>query len=143
MRKPFYLLCGWTSLALGVVGIAVPLLPTTPFVLLAALCFSRASTRLHRWLLNHRWFGATIRQWEETRTVRRATKVKASVAIAASFLVTVIWFAPALYWKIALGLLGAALAAFVVSLPEQAPQPQPARPRRNAVPNGDLTGDAP
>ena len=118
IRKPVYLICGWTSLALGVVGIVLPILPTTPFVLLAAFCFSRASTRVHQWLLNHRWFGATIRQWEKTRTVQRKTKVRASILIVASFLVTITFFAPTPAWRIALAVLGVLLTGFVALLPE-------------------------
>ena len=55
---------GTSSLALGVIGIFVPVLPTTPFVLLAAGCYARASTRLHGWLLRSRAFGPMIREWE-------------------------------------------------------------------------------
>lgn len=64
MPKPLYLLCGFISLLLGLIGVVLPLLPTTPFVILAAFCFSRSSEKFHQMLLNHRWFGDMIRQWE-------------------------------------------------------------------------------
>jgi uncharacterized membrane protein YbaN (DUF454 family) len=60
-----WLVGGWAALGLGTVGVFLPVIPTTPFVLVAAWCFSRGSQRMHRWLLEHRWFGSTVRSWEE------------------------------------------------------------------------------
>lgn len=65
---------GWISLALGIIGVFVPGLPTTPFVLLAAACFSKASPRMHQWLLNHRLLGPFIRNWEKHRSLTLRTK---------------------------------------------------------------------
>jgi hypothetical protein len=56
---------GMTALALGVAGIVLPVLPTTPFVLLAAACFARGSTKFHDWLLAHPLFGAMIVVWQQ------------------------------------------------------------------------------
>ena len=67
--RVLWLLAGLTSLALGIVGIFLPLLPTTPFVLLAAFCFSRGSTRCEAWLLNHRLFGPMVRNWRARRAI--------------------------------------------------------------------------
>ncbi|GAB2516483.1 Inner membrane protein YbaN [Corynebacterium atrinae] len=60
MLKPLFIAIGCLSLALGTVGIVLPLLPTTPFLLLSAFCFARGSDRLHSYLLNHRIFGRYI-----------------------------------------------------------------------------------
>ena len=70
---------GCASVALGVVGMAVPLLPTTPFLLLAAFCFSRSSARFHRWLLTNRWFGAYLDNYRQGRGMSLQEK---SVTIA-------------------------------------------------------------
>jgi uncharacterized membrane protein YbaN (DUF454 family) len=59
----FWALFGVLSLSLGVIGIIVPLLPTVPFILLAAFCFARSSERLHAWLLEHPRFGPMIEDW--------------------------------------------------------------------------------
>ncbi len=67
-------LAGTVSLGLGIVGVVLPGLPTTPFVLLAAACYARASPRLHRWLREHRFFGPMVRDWEEHRSLRKRTK---------------------------------------------------------------------
>ena len=65
--RALWLSAGLVALLLGVVGIFLPLLPTTPFVLLAAACFSRGSTRCERWLLSHRTFGPMVRDWRRHR----------------------------------------------------------------------------
>lgn len=68
---------GVVSVVLGVIGIFVPLLPTTPFLLLASACFLRGSERMHHWLLTNRLFGKYIRDYEEKRAVPRKTKIAA------------------------------------------------------------------
>jgi len=60
---------GWLALLVGLIGIFVPLLPTTPLVLLAAFFFSKGSKRLHRWLLEHRRFGRYVRDWEREQVI--------------------------------------------------------------------------
>jgi uncharacterized protein len=70
-------IAGSLSLVLGLIGVVLPGLPTTPFVLLAAACYARASPRLHRWLLNHRWLGPMLRDWERDRSLTRRTKTVA------------------------------------------------------------------
>ncbi|MCC6143350.1 MAG: YbaN family protein [Candidatus Hydrogenedentes bacterium] len=70
----WYKLLGFLFVALVAVGAFLPLLPTTPFLLLAAACFAQSSERWHRWLLNHRRFGPMIRNWHERRCISRSTK---------------------------------------------------------------------
>ena len=87
----------WIALAygclvLGIVGIFVPGLPTTPFILLAAWAAARGSRHLHDWLLAHRVFGPMIRDWQAQGAVRRRAKILASVAMA---LCALIFFATA------------------------------------------------
>jgi len=86
LMRPLWLLAGLLALALGVLGIFLPLLPTTPFVLLAAWCFTRGSRRCEAWLLNHRLFGPMVRDWRERRAVPLRAKQFASVMMAASSL---------------------------------------------------------
>jgi uncharacterized membrane protein YbaN (DUF454 family) len=70
-------LAGTVSLVLGLIGVVLPGLPTTPFVLLAAACYAKASPRLHGWLLNHRWLGPMVRDWEQHRSLTRRSKTVA------------------------------------------------------------------
>lgn len=78
---------GFISLALGVIGIPLPVLPTTPFVILAAYFFAKGSPRYHRWLQNHRWFGPMVREWEQHGAIRPRAKLLATmmILIAISF----------------------------------------------------------
>lgn len=75
-------LAGTLSLVLGLIGVVLPGLPTTPFVLLAAACYAKASPRLHAWLLNHRLSGPLLRDWEAHRSLSRRTKTVAVVSMA-------------------------------------------------------------
>ena len=74
-KKRLLAFCGMVAVALGAVGIFLPLLPTTPFLLLAAACFFKSSDRLYNWLITHKWFGRYIRQYREHRAIPRQTKV--------------------------------------------------------------------
>jgi len=60
---------GWLSMVLAVIGVVLPGLPTTPFVLLAGACFAKGSPRAHQWLLQHRLFGPMVRDWEANRSL--------------------------------------------------------------------------
>ena len=76
-------LAGSAALVLGLIGVVLPGLPTTPFVLLAAACYAKASPRLHGWLLNHRFMGPMVRDWEQHRSLTRRTKTVAQVSMVA------------------------------------------------------------
>ena len=76
---------GLLAVGLGVVGLLLPLLPTTPFMLLAAACFAKSSPRLHDWLVNHRVFGPAIADWRDHRAIRPKAKRMALVAMSAAF----------------------------------------------------------
>ena len=73
-KRMLYLMAGFILVGVAVLGIFLPLLPTTPLLLLAAACFSRSSERWHRWLLNHRVFGPIIKNWDERRCIPRRAK---------------------------------------------------------------------
>ncbi len=85
-----WLIGGFISLALGVIGIVLPLLPTVPFMLLAAFCFARGSERIHAWLLSHPIFGPPIEDWNSRGAIRPGAKRLATLSIVAVFLLSVI-----------------------------------------------------
>lgn len=76
------IIAGFVSLGLGALGVLLPGLPTTPFVLLAGACFVRASPALHGWLLSTRWAGPLIREWETHRNLTKRTKWLALTTMA-------------------------------------------------------------
>jgi uncharacterized membrane protein YbaN (DUF454 family) len=106
-------LAGSVSLALGIVGIILPGLPTTPFILLAAACYAKASPRLHQWLLNHRWFGPMLRDWESDRSLTRRTKTVAVVSMLVMVSFSIWTFHGRLAVQLVLLVTGA-IGAFVV-----------------------------
>ena len=75
MKRVFFLVVGTLALALGVIGLVVPLLPTTPFLILAAACFMRSSPRIHDWLIAHPLLGKILRDWQEHRGIALPYKV--------------------------------------------------------------------
>jgi hypothetical protein len=80
-----YLAVGLVSLAVGVAGIVLPLVPTTPLVLLAAYCFTRSSRRLHGWLIGHPRFGRYVSDFESGRGIPRRVKLTAIVLASLAF----------------------------------------------------------
>jgi len=87
----FWVTLGSLSLALGLIGIFLPLLPTTPFLLLAAACYCRGSEKMHTWLIEHRLFGKYIKDYEEERGIRKKAKITAIITMWASILFC-IWY---------------------------------------------------
>jgi len=81
----FWIVLGFLALALGLAGVVLPLLPTTPFMLLAAAFFARSSPRLHQWLLQHRLFGPPIRDWRDHRAISPKAKRMALLAMVTAW----------------------------------------------------------
>ena len=99
-------------MGLAVAGAILPLLPTTPFLLLAAACFARSSPELHRRLLANERLGPYLRQWQEDRSVPRGAKRRAYLLVVATFALS-IFLVDATWQRVLLGGLGAALLGFL------------------------------
>ena len=99
--RPLWLVAAYVFLALGVMGVALPGLPTVPFVLLASYCAARGSRKLHAWLRGHPHFGRMICEWEEHGAVsRRAKWLASTMMLLCSVLM---WFTPSPFWAWAMG----------------------------------------
>lgn len=83
--RVIWLICGLTCVALALIGVILPLLPTVPFLLLAAFCFARSSERLHSWLLSHKTFGPMIEDWNSNGAIRPSAKRAATLSIVLVF----------------------------------------------------------
>ena len=76
---------GLLCVALAMIGVILPLLPTVPFLLLAAFFFARSSSRMHNWLITHKLFGPMIQDWQRSGAIRPAAKKAATLSVAAVF----------------------------------------------------------
>lgn len=109
MIKTFYNIAGTVALLLGIVGIFLPVMPTTPFLLLASACYLRGSERMHRWLMNQRYLGPYIRNFQAGRGIPLRVKVIALTTMWASILVSM-WLVP-IPWVRALMLVPAVIVS--------------------------------
>ena len=125
LKRRLLFVCGWTALGLGIVGLAVPVLPTVPFVLLAAWCFLRSSERWHQWLVSHPVFGRHIADYLAGRGLRAPTKVVALATLWASVLLSVVVFVPLLMIDVLLLAIAAAVSVYLLRLPTWAPGGSP------------------
>lgn len=115
--RGIWLAMGGVFLGLGLLGVVLPVLPTTPFLLLAAGCFAKSSPRLHGWLLGHPVLGPPIRNWEENGAISRPAKRLAVGSMAAVFALSLLL---GLGWTVLLaqGLLIAIGCAFILTRPD-------------------------
>jgi len=128
MRLIFFTL-GWTFFGLGLLGAFLPVLPTTPFMLLALFMFAKSSERFHNWLYHHRVFGPPLQSWHQHRVIPAKAKIM-SVSMMSLSLVYVILYSPIPVWMIVVtGLLMAYGAWFVLTKPSVAPGIKRDRPQ--------------
>lgn len=85
-----WLISGFICVGLAMIGVVLPLLPTVPFLLLAAFCFARSSERFHSWLIEHPTLGPPIADWRASGAISRRAKILATVSIAAAFSISVL-----------------------------------------------------
>lgn len=116
-----WITAGTISVGLGIVGIVLPLLPTTPFVILAAWCFAKSSPELRDRLVNSRLLGPSLRNWERERAIARRAKVSASALMTFVVLLSVALQVPT--WIIVIQVL---VAACVLTFLWTRPEPQSA-----------------
>jgi uncharacterized membrane protein YbaN (DUF454 family) len=112
----FWLGIGILALALGGLGVVLPLLPTTPFILVAAFAFANSSERMHQWLLDHNIFGPLIGNWRRYGAISRAAKVLSILSMAAVLVISLLIAVPAYVIVVQVVVLGAC-SLFIVSRP--------------------------
>ena len=116
-RRWAFTVLGCLFVGLGVIGVVVPVLPTTPFILLAAACFARGSRRLHAWLLGTRLFGPMIRAWQETRSIPIRAKITAISLIVLLMGTTMIFFVAHPALRLSLAAIGFGVIVYLLRVP--------------------------
>lgn len=125
MFRPVLVALGLAAVALAVVGIFVPILPTTPFLLLAAYLFARSSDRFYRWLHENRWFGAYLKNYREGRGLPRREKVLTIAALWVAILLSVTMALSSWWPRIALLGIAAAVTFHLLRIPTYRPAARP------------------
>ena len=114
---------GFLFVGLGIAGLLLPVLPGTPFFLLAAACFARASVRFYNWLLNHPVVGPTVREWQLHHSIPYRTKLWAIVLMSVALATSTIFFVEDRVVQALLVVLGVLLAIWMWRIPSRdAPQ---------------------
>ncbi|MBT2214782.1 DUF454 family protein [Virgibacillus dakarensis] len=114
VKKGLLIICGTISLVLGLLGIVLPLLPTTPFLLLAAACYVRSSRKLYQWLLNNKYFGPYIENYRAGKGIPLRAKVIGVSLLWISMGYTVIFVIPLFAIKVLLLLIAAYFTWFIL-----------------------------
>ena len=117
--RGFFLALGTVALVLGVLGIFLPLLPTTPFVLLAAACYARGSRRFYQWLLAQRTFGPIVHEWQHHRSIPYKTKLTAVVLMSLTLGTSIVFFVRPVWLKVTLAVMGVGLAVWLYRMPSR------------------------
>jgi len=111
------LVAGFVMLGLGIVGAVLPVLPTTPFLLVAVACFSRSSPRLERWLLTHPKLGPALTAWRQSGAIAPRAKALALATMAAGYVVFLVG-TPAPFWaRLGVAAILATCALFILTRP--------------------------
>jgi uncharacterized protein len=114
--KILLIISGTISLALGIAGIILPLIPTTPLLLLAAACYVRSSDRLYQWLIHNKYFGHYIVNYREGRGIPLRAKVIGVTVLWVSISYTTLFVVPLLFVKILLVLVASYFTWFMLRI---------------------------
>lgn len=117
IKRILLIIAGILSLVLGVIGAFVPLLPTVPLVLLAAYCFGRSSERLHQWLLQHRYFGPIIDNFQAGKGIPKRVKYR-TIAIIWLSMGFSCWMVAKFWLCVMLVCIGLAVSIYLLRLPD-------------------------
>ena len=114
--KWILIIAGFFFLVLGIIGIFLPILPTTPFLLLAAACFARSSKRFYNWLINNKWIGAYIKNYQEGKGVPLKIKVFTISLLWITILFSVFLIINSLWVKIVLIIIAVGVTIHILTI---------------------------
>ena len=121
LKRYLLISLGWLSVIIGSIGAVLPILPTTPFLILALACFSKSSPRFHRMLLNNKWFGPVLTEWEKNKTISRQVKLRSMALVIISFSISIIILSGRTGLQLMLVVLGLVALAVIYQLKESEP----------------------
>ena len=120
--KPVYFSLGWLFFGLGIIGVFLPVMPTTPFMLLALWSFSNSSEKFHYWLYHHRLFGPPLQQWHNHGVIPLVAKVVA-ISFMSMSMAWLIFFSPLENWiKLVAGVFMTSAAVYILAKPSRPPE---------------------
>lgn len=117
--RAVFVAAGFVFFGIGLAGVVLPVLPATPFMLLAAACFARGSERFYKWLLANRTFGPLIREWRQHRSIPYRTKMFAITLMSVTLATSILFFVNDPYLQVALTALGVLLAGWLWLVPSR------------------------
>lgn len=117
MMRGIYVIVGTIALVIGAIGLFLPVIPTTPLVILAAACYYRGSERLHAWILRSRWFGETIKNYQAGRGLTRDTKVRAIILMWTTIIISAWFFVSNHFVRVAMIGVAMGVTVYLVRLP--------------------------
>jgi len=123
IHKYLFLMAGFISMIFGFIGMFLPILPTTPFMILAAFCFSKSSEKLHKWLLSRPHIGKLITDWEKDGVIRMKAKIYSTIVIIPLFSYTLIFVNVNNWVKAVLVLIAISVLSFIWSRPSKPLKP--------------------
>jgi uncharacterized membrane protein YbaN (DUF454 family) len=116
LKRVLLIFAGIFFMGIGIIGIFLPLLPTTVFLLLAAYCFARSSERFYSWLLNNKWFGSFIKNYREKKGITLRTKIFTISILWITILYSAIFLSQNFYVRIFLLLIASGVTAHLLTI---------------------------
>jgi uncharacterized membrane protein YbaN (DUF454 family) len=116
MERGLWIGAGTIFLAIGAIGVAVPLLPTTPFLLLAAFCYARGSKRLYNWLLEHRYLGIYLRAYERGEGVGNSAKALSLLLLWGTMMATIVFLVDNVVVMLVIVAIGLGVSVHIITI---------------------------
>jgi uncharacterized membrane protein YbaN (DUF454 family) len=127
VTRVLLMIAGTISLAFAIIGIVLPLIPTTPLLLLTAACYCRSSERLYSWLINNKWFGEYIRNYREGKGIPLKTKIFALTILWLTISISTLFLMPILIVQVVLLVVAVAVSIHILRLPTYRRNPEHAK----------------
>jgi len=108
---------GTICVIVGLIGVVLPILPTTPFMLLAAWCYMRSSRRFYNWIMNNKVFGPILREWRLYRSIPKRAKIMAMILMPSTFAISILFFVPIFWVQILLTIMCLGMLYFIWRIP--------------------------